>query len=159
MPETITDGRDESKLPKWAQNRLRNLRHKIDRLTVETINADDVPDGVRVLISRGTQNERHQWEHTAIPLDNADSVRFYVTGGHMDVRLSQVGSRYRVRIVGHGEYDQIAGDHAEIAILPALGNEVEAAFVMQAPDRIVMPEVLTIEPSHLAVTCSEGQES
>lgn len=152
MADSITDGHDESKLPKWAQYRLRNLRRKIDRLTVETINQDDVPEGVRVMISRGTRNERHQWEHTAIPLEENDSVRFYVTGGYMDVQLSKSGSRYRVRIVGQGEYDRLAGDRADIAILPSMGNVVEAAFVMQAPDRMVIPEVLAIEPTRLAVT-------
>lgn len=154
MADSITDGHDESKLPKWAQNRLRNLRRKIDRLTAETINQDDVPEGVRVMILRGTLNERHQWEQTAIPLEENDSVRFYVTGGYMDVQLSKFGSRYRVRIVGHGEYDRLAGERPDIAILPSMGNVVEAAFVMQAPDRMVMPEVLAIEPMRLAVNGS-----
>lgn len=147
----MLDEHDESKLPKWAQDRLRNLRRNVERLSVETINADEVPDGVRVMISRGTRNERYQWEHTAIPLEDSDSVRFYVTGGYMDVQLSKFGSRYRVRIIGQGEYDRLAGERADIAILPAMGNVVEAAFVMQAPDRVVMPEALTLEPSRPAI--------
>ncbi|MCC2033081.1 DUF7239 family protein [Microbacterium allomyrinae] len=146
------DGHDESKLPKWAQARLRNLRRKIERLTVETVRSDDVPADVRVMIARSTQNERYTTEWTAIPLADNDRVIFMVTGGRMEVELRKFGSRYRLGIVGHGDYDRLLDARPDIAILPAMGNVVEAAFVMQAPDAIVMEELLAIEPAQRAVT-------
>lgn len=109
MSEPITDGRDESKLPKWAQDRLRNLRRKIERLSVETVNRDDLPSDVRVMIARSTQNERYQTQPTAIPLNDNDRVIFVVTGGQMEVELQKFGSRYRLGIVGYGDYDPPAG--------------------------------------------------
>ena len=160
MSEPITDGRDESKLPKWAQDRLRNLRRKIERLSVETVNRDDLPSDVRVMIARSTQNERYQTQPTAIPLNDNDRVIFVVTGGQMEVELRKFGSRYRLGIVGHGDYDPLLDARPDIAILPALGNVVQAAFVMQAPDAIVMQEQLAIEPAQLAIAHdSEGQGS
>lgn len=35
-----------------------------------------------------------------------------------------------------------------------MGNVVEAAFVLPAPDTLVMPEMLAIEPARVAVTGS-----
>ena len=156
MTEPITDGHDEAKLPKWAQDRLRNLRRKIDRLTVETVNREDLPADVRVMIARSTQNERYQTQPTAIPLNDNDRVIFMVTGGKMEVELRKFGSRYRVGIVGFGDYDPLLGDRPDIAILPALGNVVEAAFVMQAPDAFVMQEQLAIEPAQRALDHESG---
>ncbi|WP_156496002.1 DUF7239 family protein [Microbacterium sp. T32] len=152
------DGHDEAKLPKWAQARLRNLRRKIERLTVETVRRDDVPEGVRVMIARSTQNERYTTEPTAIPLNDNDRVVFHVTGGRMEVGLRKFGPRYRVGITGFGTWDPLTGERPEIAILPALGNVVEAAFVLPAPDALVMPEVLALEPGRAAVTGSSVPE-
>lgn len=154
----VIDGHDEAKLPKWAQDRLRNLRRKIERLTVETVRRDDVPEGVRVMIARSTQNERYTTEPTAIPLNDNDRVVFHVTGGRMEVGLRKFGPRYRVGITAFGQWDPLTGERPEIAILPALGNVVEAAFVLPAPDALVMPEVLAIEPGRAAVTGSSVQE-
>ncbi|MGN7186999.1 DUF7239 family protein [Microbacterium enclense] len=154
----VIDGHDEAKLPKWAQDRLRNLRRKIERLTVETVRRDDVPEGVRVMIARSTQNERYMTEPTAIPLNDNDRVVFHVTGGRMEVGLRKFGPRYRVGITGFGTWDPITGERPEIAILPAMGNVVEAAFVLPAPDALVMPEVLAIEPGRAAVTGSSVQD-
>lgn len=151
MPDEIDDGHDEAKLPKWAQDRLRNLRRKIERLTVETVRRDDLPENVRVVIERGTQNERYQYQPTGIPLNDNDTVAFSVTGGKIIVGLGKFGSRYRVRITGFGDYDRLHDARPDIAILPAMGNVVEAAFVMQAPDALVMEERLAIEPGQRAV--------
>jgi hypothetical protein len=59
------------------------------------------------------------------------SIVAKVTGGEMVVRLHQFGPRTRLGIIGHGKW-HAGTERNEIAVLPAMGNVVEVAFVSPA---------------------------
>lgn len=147
----VPDDHDESKLPKWARTRLDALRRQVAQLRVDAVDEDDLPADVRVLIKRQTRDETGVLRCTAIPLRDDDTVVMQVTGGEMWIELRKFGARRRVGITGMARWDPIAQGRPDIAILPALGNVVEAGFVMQAPDVVQMPDVLAIEPVQKAI--------
>jgi len=76
-------------------------------------------------------------------LPETASIHFRVTGGEMVVELSRFGSRYRVRVVGHGAYAPLHDEGPEIAVLPALGNVVEVGFVQPVSDTVVSRAAIT----------------
>ena len=142
---------DEATLPKWAQRRLAVLRHQVAQLSAHVVDEDDLPADVRVRIKRRTRDElTGVVRSTAIPLRDDDTIVMQVTGGEMWIELRKFGARHRVGITGMARWDPIAQDRPDIAILPALGNVVEAGFVMQAPDVVQIPDVLAIEPVRTA---------
>lgn len=144
------DGREES-LPKWAQERLRDLRRQAKKLSAGVIERSDRTEETRVAIELGGNGGGGRLYR---PLPDNSGISLLVDGGEMRVELAQFGDRYRLRITGHGSYDYLQDDRPEIAVLPALGNVVEVAFVMPVSRTIVSQPVLPApaqpEPAPLA---------
>lgn len=124
----------ESRLPTWAQERMAALRREANRLMAGTVEKDQLTeDDGRVTLNLGSNGYGGQLVRV---LPENTEVDLQVTGGRMRVLLSKFGSRYRVRVVGMGTWDALSGERPEVAVLPALENAVEIAFVMPVPDTI-----------------------
>lgn len=130
----------EKTLPKWAQERLRGLRRQCDRLMVGVVDTSELSGDSRLAVHLGGDGHGSDLYRE---LPEGTTIRAKVTGGEMTISLHEFGSRTRLGITGHGtRFPGGAGN--EIAVLPALGNVVEVAFVS--------PAIEVLPHSHLAIS-------
>jgi hypothetical protein len=127
----------EQRLPKWAQERLSVLRRETDRLRVGLVERTELDaNDTRLAIRLGSDGHGGTL-YRPLPADASIFAR--VTGGEMTVELRAFRPRTRLGIIGHGTW-HAGTERNGIAVLPALGNVVEVAFV--APAVEVLPAVM-----------------
>lgn len=120
---------------------MQALRREAERLLRGTVEKAAIESEDRIALNIGSNGHG---ESLVRVVPNGSEVIFRVTGGAMHVQLAKFGNRYRLRVVGMGAWDHLLGERNEIAVLPALGNVVEVAFVMPVPETLA-PPLLALE--------------